>query len=247
MEAYLREVFSSFQGEGIYIGYRQVFLRFAGCNLDCFYCDTERNRYPPFCRIEEREGSGHFKNLPNPFNPNGLLKAVNVFPLDKHHSISLTGGEPLLQAGFLKEFLLSLKEQSNIKVFLETNGTLPGQLEIILPYLDIIAMDFKLPSSLEGKNYLKEHLDFLRLSLNKEAFIKIILTEYSREKEIAEFLGAARKISGNIPLVLQPVVSPGKAYSSLSPEKILNFQSLALDYYPGTRVIPQAHKILKCL
>ncbi|RQD76530.1 MAG: 7-carboxy-7-deazaguanine synthase QueE [Candidatus Syntrophonatronum acetioxidans] len=247
MEAYLREIFSSFQGEGIFIGYRQVFLRFAGCNLNCFYCDTERGECPSFCCLEEKEGSGYFKKLPNPFKYNDLLKAINNFPLNKHHSLSLTGGEPLLHGEFLKDFLPLIKEQGNIKIFLETNGTLPDYLEIILPYIDIIAMDFKLPSSLKGKNYLKRHLKFLKMSLQKEAFIKIILTEHSREEEIVEFLTATREISDSVPVVFQPMVNPGNAYSSLSPEKILNFQSLGLDYYPGIRVIPQAHKILKCM
>ena len=41
MPAHLVEVFSSFQGEGLYVGQRQLFIRFAGCNLRCRFCDTE--------------------------------------------------------------------------------------------------------------------------------------------------------------------------------------------------------------
>ena len=55
-EAQLIEVFSSIQGEGLLVGCRQIFLRFALCNLDCDYCDT------PFapqaaCRIEDAPGA----------------------------------------------------------------------------------------------------------------------------------------------------------------------------------------------
>ncbi|PLX95348.1 MAG: 7-carboxy-7-deazaguanine synthase QueE, partial [Desulfuromonas sp.] len=64
------ELFSSIQGEGVFLGERQAFLRLAGCNLDCAYCDT------PFvptshCRVEETPGSGVFYDLPNPLSREG--------------------------------------------------------------------------------------------------------------------------------------------------------------------------------
>lgn len=37
----IREIFTSIQGEGLYIGVKQLFIRFCGCNLKCDYCDTQ--------------------------------------------------------------------------------------------------------------------------------------------------------------------------------------------------------------
>ncbi|MEM4195978.1 MAG: 7-carboxy-7-deazaguanine synthase QueE, partial [Methanothermobacter sp.] len=46
MKAPIMEVFSSIQGEGLLLGKRQIFIRFAGCNLNCSYCDTPESRDP---------------------------------------------------------------------------------------------------------------------------------------------------------------------------------------------------------
>ena len=40
-KAKIKEIFSSIQGEGEYIGCKQIFIRFCACNLNCAYCDTD--------------------------------------------------------------------------------------------------------------------------------------------------------------------------------------------------------------
>ena len=60
----------------------------------------------------------------------------------------MTGGEPLLQCRILKEFLPLIKEEA--KIYLETNATLPKNLEIIKDYIDIISADIKLAIDLKS-------------------------------------------------------------------------------------------------
>ena len=86
--AKIYEVFNSIQGEGLYVGERQIFIRFAGCNLSCQYCDTPQKESG--C-VELEQLIGQVKELNK---PKGAVDAI-----------CLTGGEPLLQVDFIKNFL----------------------------------------------------------------------------------------------------------------------------------------------
>ena len=127
-KAELIEVFSSIQGEGVLVGFRQIFLRMAHCNLSCAYCDT------PFapqktCRVETRPGSETFDDVASPVPLDVLLQTVSnwmdLLP-GAHHSLSITGGEPLVQDDVLAEWLPALRQL--LPIYLETNGTMPVAL-----------------------------------------------------------------------------------------------------------------------
>ena len=115
----VNEIFASIQGEGPYVGYKQLFVRFCNCNLKCNYCDTEF-----------MDGKD--------YNPCELADEVNKF--SDVHSVSLTGGEPLLQIEFLKDFL----PRVNKKIYLETNATLADKFIEVKPFIDIVSADIKL-------------------------------------------------------------------------------------------------------
>ena len=98
MKENLIEIFSSIQGEGKYVGCRQVFVRFEGCNLDCCYCDTENKPGShEFCNIETYAGSREFAKLPNPRSVSQVAMEINRLCREvPHQAVSFTGGEPLL-------------------------------------------------------------------------------------------------------------------------------------------------------
>ena len=141
------EVFPSIQGEGIHVGKPHLFVRFWNCNLACAYCDTDYR--------------GPYREM----TPEGLSEEVEQHLRDDgpFHAVSLTGGEPLLWASFLKRWLPWLRGKGQT-VYLETNGTLPDALEQVLPWVDIIAMDVKPPSATADRPVWAEHERFLRIA-----------------------------------------------------------------------------------
>lgn len=221
-KAKIIEIFTSIQGEGPYVGVKQLFIRFCGCNLDCTYCDT--NGLP----------NGEYLE----FTPEELQKYIEDFNLKSIHSISLTGGEPLLWADFLREFLPMTKN----KIYLETNSTLKKNLEKIIDLVDIISADIKLPSASGLENSFAIHDEFFRIAktYNKEIFAKIVFDENILDDEIFHCLKLAEKY--NLPLILQPKTVDDKPF--LGSEKIFEVFNKFLAEYPNTRVIPQVHKYL---
>jgi 7-carboxy-7-deazaguanine synthase len=239
----ISEIFSSIQGEGPYIGYRQIFIRFFGCNLDCKYCDTAFNK--EICRVETLPGGREFIELANPMDPMGLRKELEIILSSaKHHSISLTGGEPLLQRDFLKEFLPAVKSEK-LKIFLETNGTLAENLKDIIQQVDIISMDIKLPSVTGEEPLWEEHYDFLKIASKKNVFVKVVIDDNCLPSDFNNALDIICEIDSNIPLVIQPLTKDRCCL--LSPVTGLKFQASALRRLKEVRIIPQAHIMMNQL
>ncbi len=239
-KAYLFEIFSSIQGEGLYIGDRQLFIRFAGCNLACQYCDTkDALTIPDQFRSEETPGAEDFKKIKNPASSDQLLEIIGRLTKNKnlHSAIVLTGGEPLLQIDFLLGFLPELKKSDLPPVYLETNGTLPKHMDEIINYVDIVSMDIKLP-------YLNENFEFMEtvFSSGTELFVKILVDSKVTTKEISEVSDLVSKISPDLPLVIQPIDS-----NKIKHDQLLSFQAVLKRKLKQVKVLPQIHKVLKML
>ena len=213
----IKEVFASIQGEGPFVGYKQLFVRFCGCNLSCNYCDTD------YRTVDSQEYS--------------VEEIVEIIKNNTDcHSVSLTGGEPLLNTGFLKEIL----PQCHLPVYLETNATLAGELGEIIDYVDYISADIKLASCTGGNDLFSEHDRFFAVASDKELFAKIVFDENITEHEIMQCckLGAKH----NIELVLQPKMIGEEM--SINTEFVEKIFDKFLKKYKKVRVIPQMHKFL---
>ena len=101
----VNDIFCSLQGEGLNTGHAAVFVRFAGCNLRCPFCDTE-------------------------FDSLSLMTADEILgEIGKHATrfAVLTGGEPTLQAD---EAFVDLLHQHGYTVAMESNGTHPAPANV---------------------------------------------------------------------------------------------------------------------
>ena len=241
--AFVTEIFSSVQGEGKYIGCRQIFVRLADCNLNCAYCDTDFRR-AEFCRVETAAGAMTFRNEKNPMEAAQVVEIVKKFSGEvPTQAVSFTGGEPLLHWQFVREIAGAIKN-FGVKIFLETNGTLPDELGKILDTIDIISMDIKLPSV--GKNLFDLHKKFLYVAREKDLYVKIVVADSSTREEFLSAIDPIARIDPKIFLILQPV-TPIKNIGAASAEKILSFQAAALSKLKNVRVIPQTHRFINIL
>jgi organic radical activating enzyme len=220
MKGRIAEVFDSIQGEGLYLGEKQIFVRFFGCNLSCHFCDTRLNRF-----IE--------------YEPEELFNEIQLYP-DLYHSISFTGGEPLLQKDFLKE-VLKLTHQHKYKNYLETNGTLPYELEDIIDYIDVVAMDIKLPSSTGMGELWSLHRKFLKVAAKKEVFVKTIICQSTLEQDLRQALALIKEADKSAILVLQP--NSHESGGQLM-QKIEKFKDISREEKVFSCIIPQMHKLI---
>lgn len=236
------EIFSSVQGEGKYLGCRQIFVRLADCNLNCAYCDTNFAR-ADFCKVEPSAGSMTFREMKNPLDATQVAEVIKNFASEvPTQAVSFTGGEPLLHWEFIRDVASMI---SDTKIFLETNGTLCNEFEKISDAVDIVSMDIKL-LSVVGKNLFDLHRKFLLAAQGKDLYVKIVVTGETTAEEFSAAIDLLASVDENILLILQPV-TPVKNISATSAKEILSLQAAALRKLKNVRVIPQTHKIIDAL
>ena len=146
----ISEIFCSIQGESTYTGLPCIFIRLAGCNLRCTYCDTT---YSYKSEIT--------------LSTNDIITKVNEY--DPVKLVEITGGEPLIQSEIYN--LFTILYDNDYEILLETNGTIDLKK---VPDHVIKIVDVKCPGSGEENSFLLENLEFI----NKEKDeIKFVLSD----------------------------------------------------------------------
>lgn len=156
----ISEIFYSIQGEGRWTGLPNIFIRMAGCNLRCSYCDTKY-----------AYSNGKTMQIQK------ILQIIRQYPCKL---VCITGGEPLLQKEILE--LIALLQKNKFSLLIETNGSfdikpLTGKEDIL------ISLDIKCPSSGMQKEMRFENI----VQLSSKDQLKFIIsnkTDYSYAKKI---------------------------------------------------------------
>lgn len=224
LTADIGELFSSIQGEGLRVGTPMTFVRFLGCNLACAYCDTpaSRTRGAPFVY------DGQARKNP--------VSLTDLVALITEKEVAFTGGEPLLQPGFVLG-LASVLKSNGRTVYLETNGTLPEAMEKVASVADWVAMDIKVPSATGGPPVWDKAERFLAIASRCQVFVKVVIDEHVLPTELERISSIIESVDRTIPLVIQPVFGRSDA-------KLVDIQRKMRQRLPDVRIIPQIHKYL---
>lgn len=180
MKLIISELFASIQGESSYAGRPCFFIRLAGCNLDCSYCDTEYAKNP---------------KAGEEYTINEILSKVKEAGINL---VEITGGEPLLQEG-VNELCQKLLD-AEFKVLIETNGSISIAS---LPKKVIKILDCKCPASGEAKKM--DFANFAFLSQSDE--VKFVISnrnDYDYTVEIIKKYDLNSKVNN---IILSPDLS----------------------------------------
>lgn len=214
------EIFRSLQGEGELIGVPHTFIRLAGCNLRCRWCDTKYSWKHSGRKMAETE----------------ILRTITT----KH--VCITGGEPLIQDIYGLSKMLRGK---GLFVTIETNCTkFDDRLKGIV---NMFSVSPKLPSS--GEKYNKAALKkYLRVCPNRVTLKFVIKTSGDLE-ELYKIIKENKEIKGKkIPVVLQPDgycgLSEYRKRLRQLVEKVV-FGEKIRKKFSGVnyRVLPQLHRV----
>ncbi len=262
------EVFASYQGEGLYVGQPQVFLRLFGCPLRCRWCDTPGSWSIPREATARVRRTGSVESEEAWATPFRAATWITSLDPEAKRAVSVTGGEPLLWP----EFLRSLPDfLGGRRLHLETAGGHPAALERVLPAVDHVSLDLKLPDDLdppetdpatferarggperavveatphtEGE-WADARERCLELVKGQDAAVKIIVTGGRSADDYEELLDDVERLAPELPLFLQPV-TPLAGVRAPKASELHAVVDRALEHGLAARVVPQVHRFLR--
>jgi 7-carboxy-7-deazaguanine synthase len=229
------EIFTSFEGEGIFVGKKTLFIRLSGCHLKCRWCDT-RYALPLDSGIDY-----YVEEIKDQ-----IVKELQPFT----YKVNFTGGEPLLQIEAVIQLADFIKRHTNLKTYIESSCFDSELFSEILPYMDICKIEFKTEDSkvVEDKHYnnlLLNEFRCLELAVqnNKTTYIKIVVTNSTK-------LDSFKNLVYNIPKKIRTsdimgfIIQPSDSIDQPTFSKLLNTYDIVQPIFPEVRIIPQLHKVI---
>lgn len=188
------EKFISINGEGRCAGELAVFIRFAGCNLNCSYCDTQwaNEVDAPYEILSEEEIYAY-------------IREQNV------KNVTLTGGEPLIQEN-IGRLIKLLSKDKELRIEVETNGAVLLKDFISIGENVTFTLDYKLPGSKMNHKMVMENYDLLRTNDT----VKFVVSD-------REDLDKAREIIDKYKLPERVTCYLSSSFGVIKPEDIVNY------------------------
>ena len=234
MKVRLFEIFTSVEGEGILYGTKTLFVRLAGCPYTCFYCDTKESL--PLDSGKE-------------YDIQEASRLIESNLQNQTYKVNFTGGDPLIQHEAVAE-LAKFVQSKKIPTYLESSCFDSDKFNHVLPFIDIIKIEFKTKDSdfVDSKHYerlIDNAINCLKSSIltKKTTYIKIVV---SSKTELNDFTNLVKKIFNSVStnqidgFVIQPTY--GTAEPSL--ELLLKLYDVVYPYYKDVKVVPQLHKFI---
>ena len=214
------EIFDSIGGEGLRTGQTAAFIRLAGCNLRCSYCDTL------YALFGEDEPCTYTE-----MTVNEVFDKVNK----SFKRITLTGGEPLLHAESVQ--LCNMLADSGCEVNIETNGAV--DIESFLEKISrkdkvFFTIDFKLPSSGMTDKMLWHNFEALRPC----DVVKFVV---GSDEDAQMMLDVTKKL--NSIYNEKPHIYAGAVFGSYEPSKLVDLITGEPDLYDVVFQL-QIHKVI---
>lgn len=231
--ARVSEIFTSIEGEGIFVGKKTLFIRLSGCHLKCRWCDT-KYALPLDSGIDYQ--IDEIKDL--------ITKELQPFT----YKVNFTGGEPLLQTEAVIELADFIKKQTNLKTYMESSCFDSELFCKVLPYIDICKIEFKTDDSKviedeEYDNLLLNEIKCLELAVesSKATYIKIVVTNSTNLESFKNLVyNISKKIKPSD--ILGFIIQPSFGIDQPTVNKLLDTYDIVQPMFPEVRIIPQLHK-----
>jgi organic radical activating enzyme len=128
----------------------------------------------------------------------------------------------------------------DFRLYLETSGIHHEATARLRDMVDVVSMDFKLPTASGQGPHWEEHKNFLLAAAGRNVFVKIVVT---KDTAMEDIITAATIIARNKPDTIL-IIQPASGLIAPVPGRLIEFQDAALAIIPDVRVIPQVHKLL---
>ena len=229
MKIRLFEIFTSVEGEGILYGTKTLFVRLAGCPFTCFYCDTKES-------LPLDSGTEYTIEEAN--------ELIDTNLQNQTYKVNFTGGDPLIQHQAVAQLAKHIQNKK-IPTYLESSCFDIDRFNHVLPFIDIVKIEFKTKDSnfVDFEHYEKligHTMKCLESSVKyeKTTYIKIVV---SSKTQLNEF----KKLVDDIFNIISKenidgfVIQPTYGISEPSLDLLLNLYDVVFPYYVDVKVVPQ--------